>query len=375
MKQRGKSVFTVESVLLKAKANQPLADEEILFLLNLEAPLHIDALFKTARDLRRQYFGNSVFLYGFLHTSTYCSNDCRFCFFRRSNPQSRRYRKTEPEILSAVDRLVRSGVHLIDVTMGEDPEIFDENGGGFDRLVDLVTGVVKKAALPVMVSPGVVPENILHRLADAGAVWYACYQETHGRELFAELRPGQDYDLRLEAKQAAHRHGLLIEEGLLCGVGETPSDIVRSIDMMRRLDADQVRVMTFVPQPGTPMEKRNLPEFQTELIISSVLRLVFPDRLIPASLDVEGLDGLKKRLNAGANVVTSIVPPGSDLAGVARHEMDIEEGRRTSETVRFVLQDCGLRPANPEAYQNWVKGRQEVIDHSRPGGRIACGSA
>ena len=205
-------------------------------------------------------------------------------------------------------------------------------------------------------------------------MWYACYQETHGRELFAELRPGQDYDLRWGVKQVAHCHGLLIEEGLLCGVGETPFDIVRSIDMMRRLDADQVRVMTFVPQPGTPMEKRNPPEFQTELIISSVLRLVFPDRLIPASLDVEGLDGLKKRLHAGANVVTSIVPPGGDLAGVARHAMDIEEGRRMTESVRTVLQDCGLMPASRETYRNWVKVRRKMIARNRPGGKIACGS-
>jgi methylornithine synthase len=39
---------------------------------------------------------------------------------------------------------------------------------------------------------------------------------------------------------------------------------------------------------------------------------------------------LKKRLHAGANVVTSIVPPGGGLAGVARPAMDIEEGRRAA---------------------------------------------
>lgn len=48
------------------------------------------------------------------------------------------------------------------------------------------------------------------------------------------------------------------------------------------------------------------------------MRLLFPDKLIPASLDVDGISGLELRLMAGANVVTSIIPPNEGLAGVAQ---------------------------------------------------------
>jgi hypothetical protein len=61
------------------------------------------------------------------------------------------------------------------------------------------------------------------------------------------LRPGQDYDLRLEIKLKAHYRGMLIEEGLLCGVGETANAIADSIAVMHELDADQMRVMNFAP--------------------------------------------------------------------------------------------------------------------------------
>ena len=367
-----KTENTLESILLKAQGKGVLTAEDITFLLNLTDSFQIEALFRAARDLRKQYFGNKIFLYGFLYISTYCRNDCSFCFFRRSNPKSRRYRKDEPEILSVAARLADSGIHLIDLTMGEDPAVFSDKEAGFDRLAQLITSVRQTTGLPVMVSPGVIPGNVLHRLSEAGALWYACYQETHRRRLFGELRPGQDYDLRLETKRKAHRHGLMIEEGLLCGVGETPADVATSIGVMRQLDADQVRVMRFVPQPGTPMEKRTPPDSQKEMVIISVLRLAFPDRLIPASLDVEGLGGLKQRLEAGANVVTSIVPPGSDLAGVARHSLDIEEGRRTASFVRKVLQDCGLRSASTEEYLAWTKNRKETIEGNRSEGKIAC---
>lgn len=351
----------LDATLAKAKEGAILSKKDIIFLLGLKDNEQIERLFQAARHLRRQHFGNAVFLYGFIYASTYCRNDCRFCFFRRSNTQSRRYRKATPKIIAAAHGLAEAGVHLIDLTMGEDPALFDPTGAGFDRLIDLITSIRRATGLPIMVSPGVMSQNILSRLAEAGACWYACYQETHQRKLFDQLRPGQDYDLRLESKLNAHDLGLLIEEGLLCGAGETNRDIAESMAVMRRLDADQIRVMNFVPQPGTPMEKRVPADPQKEMLISAVMRLLFPNRLIPASLDVDGLAGLKQRLNAGANVVTSIVPPGEGLAGVAQHNLDIEEGRRTIASVMKVLEACGLRPARIEQYLAWLRSRQESM--------------
>ena len=347
--------------LAKAKEGGVLSKSDITFLLNLEDSEQIKRLFQAACHLRRKHFGDEIFLYGFIYASTHCRNDCRFCFFRRSNPESPRYRKTTPEIVATARRLADSGVHLIDLTMGEDPALFNNSGVGFDRLIDLVESIRKATGLPIMVSPGLIPENILGRLSEAGACWYACYQETHQRRLFNQLRPGQDYDLRLEIKLKAHNRGMLIEEGLLCGVGETANDIAESMAVMQELDADQVRVMNFVPQPGTPMVNRTPLDPQKELLISAVMRLVFPDRLIPASLDVDGLAGLKQRLEAGANVVTSIVPPGRGLAGVARHSLDIEEGKRTIASVNEILPACGLCPAGVEKYLSWINRRRESI--------------
>ena len=364
----------LDTILSQARRDAKLSAKDITFLLNLSDSEQIDVVFKTAADLRRRYFDDKIFFYGFLNISTYCRNNCRFCFYRRSNPKSRRYRKELPEIVSAAAGMAGSGIHLIDLTMAEDPALFNGDGAGYDRLVALVDSVRQTTGLPIMVSPGVIPAGVLCRLAQAGADWYACYQETHRRRLFARLRPGQDFDLRLQAKHKARSHGLLIEEGLLCGVGETAVDLADSIEVMRHLDADQVRVMRFVPQPGTPMAKTAPSNSYREMLIMAVLRLVFPNRLIPASLDVDGLKGLKQRLEAGANVITSIVPPGSGLAGVARHSLDIEDGRRTMAAVRKVLKDSGLRPAAEDAYRSWIDDRHRAIGAGRLKRKVACGS-
>lgn len=362
----------LDAILQAAKKGGGLENAAIRFLLGLKENEHLEALFSTARHLRGQFFADKIFLYGFLYISTYCRNNCNFCYYRKSNRESLRYRKNKGEIVSAAGELAQSGVHLIDLTMGEDPVLLNRKGEGYDWVVDVVESVKAATGLPVMVSPGLVPEDILACLAKAGATWYACYQETHSRELFEYLRPGQSYDDRLNAKVMAHAQGILIEEGLLGGVGESSDDITASIDTMRRLAADQIRLMNFVPQSGTPMAAWAPPDPFRELLVMAVMRLAFPDRLIPASLDIDGLAGLRKRLDAGANVITSLVPPGQGLAGVAQCSLDIEEGNRTAGSVLRVLSEGGLEAASVDEYVTWVKERRRSLQSENACRRSAC---
>ncbi|RLB41469.1 MAG: hypothetical protein DRH12_08095 [Deltaproteobacteria bacterium] len=67
------------------------------------------------------------------------------------------------------------------------------------------------------------------------------------------------------------------------------------------------------------------------------MRLAFPDRLIPASLDVEG------------------------LAGVAQSCLDIEDARRTPDSVQSVLSSCGLQAASLDDYLDWIANRRREV--------------
>ncbi len=317
-----------------------------------EPERHADTIFAEARKIRRDVFGDKVFLYGFLYISTHCRNNCRFCFSRRDNAIPR-YRKAPDEIAEHARELAETGVHLIDVTSGEDAEISEAHRSR------LLHEIRQQTGLPVMASVGILdkPQAETQKPVD----WYACYQETHNRDLFATLRPGQDFDRRFNSKRLAQQGGLLIEEGILTGIGETSEDIADSIDAMKALDADQVRVMSFVPQNGTPLQHVAPVPFVRELVIIALLRLVFPDRLIPASLDVAGLAGLKPRLDAGANVITSIVPPGAGLAGVANHTLDIDNGDRTVNAIGPVLRRCQLRSGSLDDYRKWMANRKKQL--------------
>jgi methylornithine synthase len=83
--------------------------------------------------------------------------------------------------------------------------------------------------------------------------------------------------------------------------------------------------------------------------------------LIPASLDVYGIDGLKGKLRAGANVVTSLILPSSELRGVAQSTLGICEGLRSTKAVLPILTELGLRKASLEEYTSWVKHEKEQL--------------
>ena len=352
--------FSLDSILKKALEEEPLTRGEVLYLLAPRGGEEQERIYEVARRLRERYFSNEIFLYGFVYFSTWCRNHCTFCFYRAPNTLCERYRKTDDEILDTAIRLAESGVHLLDLTMGEDPACY-EGGEEFDRLLRLVKKAKKETSLPIMVSWGVTPDSVLERLPEAGADWFACYQETHNPDLFRKLRLNQDYQRRLEVKTQAKRLGMLIEEGILSGVGESLDDVVDSIEAMKAMEAHQVRVMNFVSQKGTPMAHFSSPHPERENRIIAILRLLLPHRLIPASLDVYGIDGLKGKLRAGANVVTSLILPSSELRGVAQSTLGICEGLRSAKAVLPVLTELGLRKASLEEYISWVKHEKERL--------------
>lgn len=344
----------LEAALQKARRDLPLSREDLLSLLGAQGAQR-DLLYAAARRQRDACFGGKVFAYGFVYFSTYCHNNCAFCFYRRENPSGIRYRKPRQEVLDTCRELAASGVHLLDLTMGEDPH-YVSTPEGRAAILELVAAIKRENGLPVMLSPGVLPAESIRAALKSGVEWYALYQETHNRSLFDKLRLGQSYDARINAKIEAAKSGLLVEEGILAGVGESLGDIADSILAMREMGAGQVRVMSYVPQEGAPL-RPGLAEglYGRELNTIAAMRLAMPNRLIPASLDVAGKAGLKERLDAGANVITSLISPQSGMAGVSNATLDVDNGCRTLPGIADTVAACGLKIASRAEYESAIK--------------------
>ncbi|MCL2883110.1 MAG: methylornithine synthase PylB [Coriobacteriia bacterium] len=320
----------------------------------LDQSVDKEDIFAKARQVRAEHFGNEVFAYGFNYFSTYCLNRCSFCHYRSDNKDAVRYRNSAEQVVEDAKLLAESGVHLIDLTMGEDPYYKFQP----ERFADLIAKVRSATELPIMISPGVVAPESLRLFKQAGAVWFALYQETFVKSFYERLRVNQDFDARIKLKEEAIRIGLLVEEGILTGWGDGVADAVESILQMGKTQPSQVRVMTFVPQKGTPMESLEPQSNERELLMIAAMRLLYPSKLIPASLDVEGPKGLEDRLNAGANVITSLIPPESGLVGVASRS-DIDDGGRSLPQVRPILERMGLKLASQSCYEAYIEAALE----------------
>ncbi len=349
--------MSVQNLIADAVSGKTLTRQDIIQLLSIhDDEKDLALLFNAAQTVRNKHFQNNIFIYGFVYFSTYCHNNCCFCNFRRSHDNNR-YRKTTEEIVDITRRLYDSGIHLVDLTMGEDTYYHQEGLPGLLSAIDTIKRDMD--GLPVMISPGLVDNPTLDAFAAHGTDWYAVYQETHNEALFNTLRIGQDFNKRMEAKAYARSIGMLIEEGLLVGVGESLEDIADSLLTMQAIGAKQMRVMSFIPHPGTPMENIKTPQRILELKVIALMRLLNPTVLTPASLDVDGMEGLSVRVNAGANVITSIIPPRLGLSGVAQTGDALAEEGRTVEEATEILHQLGLQPATREAYKTFIEPLKE----------------
>jgi methylornithine synthase len=332
---------------------QKLTDDDLRELLSLTEEKDLLKLYYIARKVKEHFFGFRVFLYSFVYFSTHCKNNCAFCYYNRCN-EIQRYRLGLEEIRSIARAIKNETIHMVDLTMGEDP-YFHNNP---EKLVDVVKAVKEETGLPIMISPGVMDDNTLSRLHESGANFLALYQETHDEELYRKLRVGQSFEERKHAREFARTNGYCVEDGILTGVGNDIESTIISLRGMQKGHPDMVRVMTFVPQEGTPLELVSQESSLSELKIISVLRLMFPDRLIPASLDLEGIDGMVDRLNAGANVVTSIISADSSLEGVVNYDRELEERDRDSKSVIKRLRKMGMEPASQAEFNRIIEKQQ-----------------
>ena len=323
-----------------------LSDDHLRYLLSLETEEELEKLYSAAKIVKNYYFGNRVFLNCFIYFSTYCKNQCAFCYYNCKN-EINRYRLSKEEIKETCKALKGAGFHMIDLTMGEDPYFYEEP----ERFVELVETVKEELELPIMISPGVIDDVTLLKAREKGANFFALYQETYDLELYRKLRVGQSFEGRTRSRLFAKEQGYCIEDGILTGVGNNIDSTILSLKGMKSNDPDMVRVMTFLPQEGTPLEGFKEKSDLSELKIIAVLRLMFPKCLIPASLDLEGIEGMVHRLNAGANIVTSILPSDSKLEGVANYDRDLEERDRDIKSVLRKLESIGMEPAHQSEFE------------------------
>jgi biotin synthase len=285
-----------------------LADYEAL-LRNRSEALSVELRARAVR-VRKTVYGNAVFTRGLVEISSYCKNDCLYCGIRRSNPRAERYRLSPEDILACCREGLELGFRTFVLQGGEDPRFTDEVLSSLLRRI--------KAEFPacaVTLSLGERSRESYQILFDAGADRYLLRHETADKAHYESLHPAElSWEHRMECLRSLRDIGYQVGCGFMVGSpGQTEHELAKDLKFIDTFRPDMCGIGPFIPHKYTPFGDRPAGSVDLTCDLLSILRLIQPNLLLPATTALGTLDpqGREKGILAGANVVMPNLSPVS----------------------------------------------------------------
>ena len=261
-----------------------------------------------ADSIRRQHFGNRIYIRGLIEFTNYCKNNCLYCGIRAGNSHAERYRLTKEDILACCAEGYRLGFRTFVLQGGEDPYYTD------DRMINIVTDI--RAQYPdcaITLSLGERSRDSYQALFHAGADRYLLRHETANEEHYRQLHPeDMSYAHRMQCLQDLKEIGYQVGCGFMVGSPyQTVEHLANDLLFIQRFQPHMVGIGPFIPHSDTPFADRAAGTLEDTLLLLSIIRLIHPRVLLPATtaLGTIAPDGREQGILAGANVVMPNLSP------------------------------------------------------------------
>ena len=298
----------ITELIAKLRDERNLPDEGLAILIDSEEAT--ENLGVEADKIRRKIYGDAVYIRGLIEMTNYCKNDCYYCGIRRSNLNATRYRLTEEEIMECCREGYALGFRTFVLQGGEDLYFNDE------RMCKIVAEIRKNYPdVAITLSLGEKTRESYQKLFDAGANRYLLRHETADNEHYhkihpAELSPENRKKCLFDLKEIGYQVG----SGFMVGSPfQTTANLVADLRFLQKLDPDMIGIGPFIPHEKTPFADKKQGELTLVLRMVSILRLMFPHALLPATTALGTIhpQGRELGLKAGANVVMPNLSPVS----------------------------------------------------------------
>ena len=286
-----------------------LAREEYARLLEASGDPEVRSrLSREAVRLRKLYYGDKVFTRGLIEFTNYCKNNCYYCGIRCQNPHAKRYRLSREEILDCCENGYGLGFRTFVLQGGEDPFFTDE------RMTEIIREI--KTRYPdcaLTLSIGERSFESYRRFREAGADRYLLRHETADEAHYRKLHPE---NLTLANRKRCLRDlkalGYQVGAGFMVGSpGQTSAELAEDLCFLEEQQPEMVGIGPFIPHHETPFAEAEAGSVDLTLFLLSVIRILLPKVLLPATTALGTLDpqGREKGLLAGANVVMPNLSP------------------------------------------------------------------
>lgn len=285
-----------------------LTKDEFVQLIGTFTPEEAEYAAKLARRLTDEFYHHDIYMRGLIEFTNYCRNDCLYCGIRRSNRELERYRLSSEDILMCTDEGYRLGFRTFVLQGGEDPHFTDE------EICDIVKGIKKQHPdCAVTLSIGEKTREQYLMYYQAGADRYLLRHETANEEHYRMLHPES---LSLANRKRCLRD--LKDIGYQVGTGfmvqspyQRPEHLAEDLLFIKELEPHMIGIGPFVPHHATPFADFPAGTLEMTTFLISLLRLLVPEALIPATTALGTIDpmGREKGVLAGANVVMPNLSP------------------------------------------------------------------
>lgn len=309
----------INGLIDKLKMNRDLSDDELREI--IDSGDYDGELRAAADEVRRAHYGDKVFLRGLIEFTNYCKNNCYYCGIRAGNPSAERYRLTKEQIMECCEEGYALGYRTFVLQGGEDPYFTD------DVICDIVAAIREKYPdCAITLSIGEKPRESYQRYFDAGANRFLLRHETANPAHYAQLHPdNMSSENRKRCLRDLKEIGYQVGSGFMVGSPyQTTDDLIADLRFLQELQPDMIGIGPYITHAATPF--RDMPSGSAELTLRmlSILRLMFPYALLPATtaLGTIAADGREQGLKAGGNVVMPNLSPVS-----VRKKYDLYENK------------------------------------------------
>ena len=242
---------------------------------------------KLAQEEAQKVFGNRIYVRGLIEFSNYCRNDCLYCGIRRSNAKADRYRLTKEEILACCRAGYGFGFRTFVLQSGEDM------GFSAETICDIVKSI--RTEFPdcaITLSVGERSRESYEAFYRAGAERYLLRHETASEALYEKLHP-KELTLANRMRCLAGLEGYRVPGGSRIhggAPGQTVEHLAQDFLYLAELKPHMIGIGPFIHHQDTPF--RDCPDGTLEMTLYclSILRLMFPNVLLPATTALGTID-------------------------------------------------------------------------------------
>lgn len=295
-------------LLEKLSEERNLSDTELKAL--LESDEFDEKLYHTADQKRREIYGDEVYIRGLIEFTNYCRNNCYYCGIRRDNKNVVRYRLSKEDILACCEEGYRLGFRTYVLQGGEDTYYTDA------LLCDIVSEIRNRFPdCAITLSIGEKSKESYKAFLDAGANRYLLRHETADDRHYRRLHPdSMSLNNRKRCLYELKEIGYQVGSGFMVGSPyQTTDNLIEDLRFLQELCPDMIGIGPYITHKDTPFAAFENGSLSLTLRLISILRLMFPYALIPATtaLGTVHPQGRELGLKAGANVVMPNLSPVS----------------------------------------------------------------